>query len=107
SDQMCAGSAARCGEADLLPVDAKPSGLADGVGDLLAGHGAVELSVLARAMLDGEHGLGEERRGLLAPLAGLLGGTIGCLLAAARLLERRVGGRLGELAGLKVVAQVA
>jgi len=55
-------------------------------------------------MLDGEHGLGEERRGLLGPLGGLLGGTIGCLLAAPRLLERRVGGRLGELAGLKVVA---
>src|SRR5439155_8225628 len=84
----------------------QPARLRDRLGDLLGGHRAVELSVFARAVLDREHGLGQQGRVLLGPLCGLARSLLGCLGAAPGLLERAWGRRLGELAWQQVVSKV-
>ena len=81
--------------------------VADRLRDLLRGDRAEQLSVLARAVRDREHGLGEQRRCLLRPLGLLALGALRRLAATPGVLERSLGRRLGELAGNEIVAEVA
>ena len=88
-------------------IDPQAARLADRVGDLLGGHRAEELAVLAGAVMEGEDGLRQQGRGLLGALGRLLLRALLGLAPALGFLQRRPGGGLGELAGQQVVAQVA
>ena len=61
-DHVGADLADRVVEVDLAAVDLEPARLGDRVGDLGAGDRAVELAVLAGAVLDREHGLAPAAR---------------------------------------------
>src|SRR5262249_54850926 len=68
---------------------------------------AEEVAVLARALVDREHGFGEQAGSFGFAGDASFGGAFGGLHAALRFLERARGRGLRELARHQVVAQVA
>ena len=94
-------------EADLAAIDLDGTGVTDRLGDLLGGDGAVELAVFTGTVMDGQNGLGEERRGFGGTGQGLALGLLGLLLAADRFLERTGGGRLGQSARSEEVTEIS
>ena len=59
-----------------------PRACLDGVGDLLGGDGAEQPAVVAGLVRDREHGLAQQRGGLLGLRLGLRGGALGRLACA-------------------------
>ena len=91
----------------FLLVDLHAAGGLDRLGDLLRGDGAEQLAVLAGLVVDRQHGLGEQGRGLVGAIGGARSSSSARSRRRSRLLQRALGGGLGELARDQVVAQVA
>src|SRR3954453_7440884 len=94
-------------EVDLPAVELEPAGVADRVGDVLRGDRAEQAAVIARLLVDGQHGAREGRGVLLRLLDGLGRRALGALHAVLRGLDRALRRRLGEAARDEEVAEVA
>src|SRR4051794_33422474 len=105
-DHVGAGLTDRILEPDLLAIDLDPTCGLDRISDLGRGDGAEELAVLPGAVVDREDRLAEQRGCLAGALGGLALGLLRALALALGLLERALGGGLGQLARHEVVAQI-
>src|SRR4051794_561486 len=94
-------------ETDLTAVDTQIASVADRVGDLLGADRAEQLAVLAGALVDRQHRLGEQRGRLLFALGAGFLSRFGGSLATLCLLQRTGGRGGGQFAWNQVVPQIA